>query len=142
MIQETIEAIAVTLNSVFGDDYEIYQNNVKQGLKEPCFFIAVLKPDITPLVGQRFIERNPFDIQCFPKNQGDNVELFSVAEKLVSVLDFITLLNGDQLHGSNISYEIVDEVLHFFVSYQIPMIKQMEKTYMETLETDVKTEKG
>lgn len=142
MIQETIEAIAVTLNSVFGDDYEIYQNNVKQGLKEPCFFIAVLKPEISPLVGQRLIECDPFDIQYFPKKQGDNVELFAVAEKLIAALDFITLLNGDRLHGTNISYEVIDEVLHFFVNYNVPMIKQMEKTYMETLETDVKTEKG
>ncbi len=141
MIQETMEAIAVKLNGIFGDDYEIYQDHVKQGLKEPCFFIAVLKPEIMPLVGQRFIEQNPFDIQYFQKKQGDHVELFTVAQKLISAMEFITLLNGDLLHGTNISYEIIDDVLHFFVNYKIPMRKNLEKTCMETLETDVRTEK-
>lgn len=141
MIQETMEAIAVKLNSIFGDEYEIYQDHVKQGLKEPCFFIAVLKPEIIPLVGQRFIEQNPFDIQYFPKKQGDNVELFTVAQKLISAMDFITLLNGDLLHGTNISYEVIDDVLHFFVNYKIPMRKNLEKSCMEALETDVRTEK-
>ena len=37
------------LNATFGAGYKIYQNDVEQGFKEPCFFIAVLKPDISPL---------------------------------------------------------------------------------------------
>ena len=35
------------LNATFGAGYKIYQNDVEQGFKEPCFFIAVLKPDIS-----------------------------------------------------------------------------------------------
>ena len=30
------------LNAAFGAGYKIYQNDVEQGFKEPCFFIAVL----------------------------------------------------------------------------------------------------
>lgn len=46
MLNEIVKGIAVQLNAVFGDGFEIYQNNVEQGLKEPCFFIAVLQPEI------------------------------------------------------------------------------------------------
>ena len=52
---------------------------------------------------------------------------------------FITLPSGDLLHGTSVNYEIVDNVLHFFVNYNLPMIRPAEETYMETLETEVGT---
>ena len=81
----------MALNAAFGDGYEIYQNDVEQGLKEPCFLIAVLQPEITPMLGRRFIKRNPFDIQYFPTNPRNNAEMFTVAETMMEALDFITL---------------------------------------------------
>lgn len=49
MINEIIKGVSMKLNATFGAGYKIYQNDVEQGFKEPCFFIAVLKPDISPL---------------------------------------------------------------------------------------------
>ena len=40
MLNEIIKGISMALNAAFGDGYEIFQNDVEQGLKEPCFFIA------------------------------------------------------------------------------------------------------
>ena len=37
------------LNATFGAGYKIYQNDVEQGFKEPCIYIAVQKPDISPI---------------------------------------------------------------------------------------------
>ena len=140
MLSEIIEGIAVAINSIFGDEIEIYKDNVTQGLKEPCFFVAILKPEVTPLIGTRSIRNNSFDIQYFPKES--NTEMLDVAEKLINSLEFITLLNGDILHGTGVSYEIIDNVLHFFISYNLTMIKVTDKTNMETLETDVSVKKG
>lgn len=140
MLSEIIDGIAVAINSIFGDEIEIYKDNVTQGLKEPCFFIAILKPEVTPLIGTRSIRNNSFDIQYFPKES--NTEMLDVAEKLINSLEFITLLNGDILHGTGVSYEIIDNVLHFFISYNLTMIKVTDKTNMETLETDVSIKKG
>lgn len=139
MLNEIIKGISMALNAAFGDGYEIYQNDVEQGLKEPCFLIAVLQPEITPMLGRRFIKRNPFDIQYFPTNPRNNAEMFTVAETMMEALDFITLPSGDLLHGTSVNYEIVDNVLHFFVNYNLPMIRPAEETYMETLETEVGT---
>ena len=44
MINSIIEAISISLNEEFGDGYEIHMEEIKQGLKEPCFFIACLNP--------------------------------------------------------------------------------------------------
>ena len=138
MLNETIEAIAITLHGVFGDGYEIYRDSVQQGLQEPCFLIGILKPEITPIIGNRLMERNPFDIQYFPNKQGDHTELFMVAKKLMLSLDFLTLQNGDKLRGIHMSYEIIDHVLHFFVQYSVHMQAQTQKTYMETLQQNWK----
>ena len=45
MINSIVEAISCSLNKEFGDDYEIHNEEIKQGLKEPCFFIACLNPN-------------------------------------------------------------------------------------------------
>lgn len=125
------------LNATFGDEYEIFQNDVKQGLNEPCFFIAVLQPEITPMLGHRFIKRNPFDIQYFPANPGNNAEMFDVAERMMEALDFISLPNGDLLHGTSVNYEIVDDVLHFFVNYNLSLIRSESKTPIETYSAQI-----
>lgn len=37
MLNEIIKGISMALNAAFGDEYEIFQNDVEQGLEEPCF---------------------------------------------------------------------------------------------------------
>lgn len=142
MLNEIIKGVSMALNTSFGNEYRIYQDDVKQGLKTPCFFIAVLQPELSLLLGSRRMSRNPLVVQYIPSAPRKNAEMFSVAGKLVEVLEFITLLNGDLLHGTSMSYEVVDGVLHFFVNYNLPMLGPRDETYMETLETDVGTVGG
>lgn len=37
MINEIIKGVSMKLNATFGAGYKIYQNDVEQGFKEPCF---------------------------------------------------------------------------------------------------------
>lgn len=142
MLNEIIKGISMELNTAFGDGYEIYQNDVEQDLKEGCFFIQVLKPELSPLLGRRSMKRNPFDVLYFPKPPGNNAEMFTVAETLMECLTLISLPNGDLLHGTGMNYEVVDGVLHFMVNFNLPLIRPYDETYMETLETDVGTVGG
>lgn len=127
----------MTLSSTFG--FEIFQNRVEQGFETPCFFISVLKPEASPLLGQRSMRRYALDIQYFPTETRKNDEMYQVADRLMESLEFIRLPEGDLLHGTHISYEVVDGVLHFFVIYTLSMYRPAESTYMETLETEVNT---
>ena len=88
MINEIIKGVSMKLNATFGAGYKIYQNDVEQGFKEPCFFIAVLKPDISPLQKNRFMNRNPLDVHYFPTSGRNNTELFTVAGDLMECLEF------------------------------------------------------
>lgn len=142
MLNEIIKGISIALNTAFGEGYEIYQNDVEQGLEEPCFFIQVLKPELSPLLGQRSIKHNPFDVMYFPTAPGNNAEMFTIAEKMLDCMQFISLPNGDLLRGTGMSYEVVDDVLHFMVYFNLPLIRFNEETCMETLETNVGTVRG
>ena len=140
MVNELLNGISIKLNQVFGDGYEIYgDTDVIQGLKEPCFFISVLNPSQTKMIGQRYFREYPFDVQFFPINSGDNVELQEVASELFLALEYITLLNGDLVHGTLMSYEVVDGVLHFKVNYNMFLKNVEPKDNMETISIDENT---
>lgn len=142
MLNEIVKGISIRLNAAFGDEYRTYQNDVKQGLKEPCFFIRVLKPELSSLVGRRSLKQNFLDVMYHPKIPGNNAEMFTVAEGLMECLEYITLPGGDLLRGTGMNYEIVDDVLHFFVNFNHTLTKPYEENPMETLEMDVGTQKG
>lgn len=135
MVNNLIDGISVKLNQVLGDDYRIYSENVNQGLKEPCFFIAVLNPTQSQVMGLRYFKEHPFDIHYFPASKdGGNQEIQEVASKLFDALEYITLLNGDLVRGTEMHYEKVNDVLHFFVKYNMFVHKQVEVAdEMETL---------
>ena len=68
MINEIISGISVAINFEFGDDCEIYKGSVEQGLKEPCFSIVCLNPNITQVLGKRYFRTNRFCIHYFPSS--------------------------------------------------------------------------
>jgi hypothetical protein len=135
MVGEIIAGVSIKLNQVFGDDYEIYVNEVKQGLQEPCFFIKCLNINQDKVIGNRYFRSQPFDIHYFPERK-ENSELFIMAEKLFDELEYITLENGDLLRGSKMNIETVDGILHFFVNYDLYVLReQVKEGPMEILHT-------
>ena len=134
MVNDLIDAISIKLNQVFGDGKRIYSETVKQGLQEPCFFIAVLNPLQTQMIGNRYFRQYPFDIYYFPAVQDNNNELQEMASNLFDALEYITLTNGDLVRGTEMHYEVIDGVLHFFVDYNMFIKKvKMPADNMETL---------
>lgn len=125
MINEIIDGISIKLNLVFGDDYEIYSEEVKQGLKEPCFFIVSLNNDQTPRLGNRYLREQAFDIHYFPGSAEKNKEIYAVAEQLLSEMEYIDVL-GDPFRGTKMHNEVVNGVLHFFVNYNTHVYKVTE----------------
>jgi hypothetical protein len=137
MINSIIEAISVALSAEFTEkDYEIYMEEMKQGINEPCFFIACVKPHKELYRGRRYRAVNSFVIQYFPET-ADNIqrECNAVAERMVWCLEYVTLSGDDRpIRGSSISYEIIDGVLNFFINYDLFTTKQQDIPTMETID--------
>ena len=139
MLPDLIDAISIKLNESF-PGVPIYSESVLQSLTPPCFFIGVLNPSQQQQLGTRYFRRHPFDVHYFPA--ADNkAEMYTTADTLCAALEYVTLANGDILRGSEVHWEIVDGVLHFFVNYDVFVRKEItpeENMGDITIDTDVK----
>ncbi len=131
MIQAITKAISVALHGEFGDGYRNYTEEVRQGLKEPCFFISCVNPTHTLFRGNRYRRENQFCIQYFPKTSCQSQEeCNAVAERLFQCLEVISV-DGHRIRGTKMEYETVDEILNFFVNYDVFVQKQQDFISMD-----------
>lgn len=140
MINDIMDAVTRKLYELFGDGFEIYTEPVKQGLKEPCFFIQFLEPSEKPMVGQRYSLRTDLCIQYLSGERSEVLrELNRMTGCLMDGLEYITLADGSLIRGTERSArpEPDEKMLTFFVSYHIFVLKaQKEKETMETIEIE------
>ena len=133
MINKIIDGISVAINSEFGDGYEIYTESVEQGLVEPCFSILCLNPTINQVLGKRYFRTNQFCIHYFPSTPEKQLECYTVLNKLIGALEVIKV-DGDLCRGTHIHGEVVDNVLSFFVNYDMYVYKEKSaEPIMETV---------
>lgn len=111
-VNSLIDAVCTSIYNEFGDDYTIYTHEVKQGLKEPCFFVFCENPMINIDFGLRYIRNNTFAIQYLSKDE----EKHSVFERLFNALELIDV-DGKLYRGSGFSAQTVDDVLTMTCSY-------------------------
>lgn len=143
MINSIIEAISISLNEEFGDGYETHMEEIKQGLKEPCFFITCLNPTTELFLGKRYFRTNQFCIQYFPETNEKQRECNGVAERMLQCLEYITIYGEDKpITGTKMKYEVVDGVLNFFVNYDCFIRKTEQQTPMESLQASTSVKEG
>ena len=58
--------------------------------------------------------------------------MYSVADKLISALNIVTMTDGTRLLAYDKRYEIVDGDMHFFMTYQMPVIETEDEDPMES----------
>lgn len=138
MINTIIQSISITLDAEFNEkNYNFHMEEVKQGLKEPCFFIACVNPTTKLFLGKRYFRKNQFVIQYFPESKTNwQSECNAVAERMIWCLEYITTTTGDTFRGTNINYQVIDGVLNFFVNYDCFVYRVEQNEPMESMSTD------
>ncbi|MBO3444019.1 DUF6838 family protein [Clostridium sp. CCUG 7971] len=127
MVNSIIDGISMKLNEIFGDSYEIYSEARDQGFNEPCFFIYLLNSTNTPKLKNRFYREYTFEIRYFPSlSNKKNKEINDINEKLIDGLEYISL-NESLVRGSKINSEVFSNVLHFFINYNVFVVKDKVK---------------
>lgn len=139
MLNDILDGVTQRINELFGDDYEIYTDEVQQGLKEPCFFVQFMEPAEKPMIGQRYFRQTYMYIQYMPGEVlQPNRELNRVADVLMDGMEYITLADGSLLRGTGRSHRREDGILTFFVSYNLFILKiKSQEESMEGLENEV-----
>ncbi len=139
MINNIITGISIALNAAFGDGYEIYSEEIKQDMKEPCFFISPVNPSIREYPGKRYKRENRFMIQYFPESDSaGNAECNHAAEKMIWCLEQIVVQNKP-VRVCNMNHEIVDGILHFAVDYNFFVHRTKAEEKMERMQSAMKT---
>lgn len=137
MTNSVVKGIAQALDAEFGEDHTIYTESIKQGFKEPCFFISLVSSSNKTALGNRRFSENLLCVQYFPKDeQRGNEECFEVMDRLVKCLKYITV-DGDLVMGRKMNGELTDGFLSFFVNYDYYTYLPEELTEMGELERSV-----
>lgn len=122
MIQDIIKGIAIKLDAKYGKP--VYDEHTKQDLVGPCFYIKLIASSEDQIIGKRYERRQPFDVHYFPESDTDpNVEIYGVIETLYDQLEYINM-GTDLIRAKGMRHEVQGGVLHFFVSYDLIVIKQ------------------
>lgn len=114
-VQSVVGGVVRAIRGVF-PDYEVYVEEVEQGLCPPCFSVICGEPFAERVVGRRFFRRFDVCVYFYPKDR----EIYSGAgqiwDKLMPALELISV-EGDLVRGEDLSTKIVDGVMVFCVSY-------------------------
>lgn len=149
MIDLIVKSIKKQLADAYSkDNIHIYDEDIPQDFKEPCFYISVLNTSKTNLLKERFILNIPVVVQYFPNNKSKDkkAEINNKIMELLELLKAVKLFEIDEtdqtklkevgmLNGFNINSEVVDNVLSFFVEYKPTLRRKPEEIgIMEELE--------
>lgn len=128
MQHETVIGIAHVLCGLFGDDIDIRADFTEQDLSEPAFYIVCIDTGHKKGFWNNYRRSQSFDIHYFPKHTGEGMEeeIAGVEEQLFSALEVI-MVAGKPVAARNMKAVVQDDVLHFMVDYDIPLVKHPEQ---------------
>ena len=136
MINKLRIAIAKGIESI-KQNPDIYLDKLPQGCNAPCFFIRVLSVTDRQKLFKHYEITVSFDVMYYPDEtmHCTNSQLHEVARELMYGIEYLYVDADTIIRGNNISYEVQDSVLHFFISYKYiesrPFIRndKMQKLY-------------
>lgn len=128
-----LDGITLALREDFPDAH-IESNAVKQGLRPPAFIVHLVSAEAEAYPAGRAKRLPRFDVLYFPEKGRE--ECYDVADTLCTVLELIDLPSGDKLRGTDMSFEVTDGVLHFLVSYNHFVYKQIDEVKMGMLKIE------
>lgn len=126
MINKIKDGIIRAIHKEFGDKYEIYPESIEQGLQEPCFYVECLNKSNEQFLNNRYFREHFFIVQYFPESNEKNSECDDVVERLFDCLEYITVDN-DLVRGTQMKAEMVDDVLHFRINFNLFVHKIEQK---------------
>ena len=114
--------------------YDVYTESIEQGFTEPCFSIRLLSEAAQRYPSDRTLYTPHYDVRFFPPPRRKKEQCRKAAQTLAFLLRDLP-----GLHGTDMEWEITDDVLHFFVSYPHFVREVKQQDAMEELQTEVTT---
>lgn len=119
------EGIANGILEEFGEEYGVSYELSPQELIEKTFYIRLQSSTRTAGLGNRYTTRDLFEISYYVK-EAAATEYNRVSARLFECLEYIKE-NENLVRGEEMKNEVQDGVLHFFVQYQLHLMKEVTK---------------
>ena len=117
MVNSVVNAVTKQLGTTFGNSYHYYVEDIEQGVKKPCFHVGTritLQRSKSPVLYDRTI---PIVVHYFSGNLNNlRNDCYSMGEQIVECLEYLPFKNKI-IRGEDISYQLVDDVLQVFITY-------------------------
>jgi hypothetical protein len=118
--------------------YPKYDEQIKQGFTEPCFFVQQIDGSQQREVGRRYRRMLLFNTMFFPDPDSliEKSVCQAMAERLYEKLEYI-VWDGITYRGLRLRHEVIDDVLHFFMSFDIHLLRERPVApKMQTIEQE------
>lgn len=126
MVNSFLDAVTTQLGKTFGTDYSYYVEDVQQKLTLPAFTIDLLMPLERSRSPQLYDRTMPLVIHYFSDNKKNlKRDCYDIAERVLECLEYLPF-KDTMIRGEDISWQIVDDVLHIFVTYKFRTIMSRE----------------
>lgn len=134
IVQSLTVALSKKLEEAF-DNPVIYHDMLPMGFTEPCFFINSINSQVALRLYDRYRVQVSYDITYHPEERHfHSQELSKVADKMAFGLEYIPLEDGGLVRGNDIKWEVQDNVLHFFISFDFFVRRPVDRGIkMQTL---------
>ena len=133
MVNQLFDDITRALYKEFGDSCKYYVEEIEQNSQRPCFSVGALNPIIESHSLVRYTRITPIVIHYFTDKDATNdakKDVHRVAERLWQTLEYLEF-NGNLIRGDSISWDVVEGVLQFFITYTFDVYKVEDKVMME-----------
>lgn len=116
LIKAIINGISKKIYGFYEGLYDIYVEEVEQGLQMPCFMINLISSDIRMILQPRYKFESVFDVIYFGEGYKDCMDRGS---ELYDILEYITINDKDLIRGTKMNMDIIKNILHFRVNYNL-----------------------
>ena len=115
-IKAIINGISKKIYGFYEGLYDIYVEDVEQGLEVPCFMINLISSNIRMILKPRYMFESVFDVIYFGEGYKDCMDRGS---ELYDILEYITINDKDLIRGTKMNMYIIKNILHFRVNYNL-----------------------
>ncbi|GLI08105.1 hypothetical protein YDYSG_41350 [Paenibacillus tyrfis] len=125
-VEEIKQGIAKRLKELF-PAASVYTEQVEQGFTKPAFFVRQTEGAQKHVMNRRYIRTGTFDIAYFPVPGSPQLirDCEMVRDTLYERLELIPW-EGHTYRSSGMRYTLADNVLHFYVSFEVHVMRPKE----------------
>lgn len=141
---EVIQGLSMVNNLVAGisralkiqwPGVKVYDEPIYSGIVLPCFTVIETVHTVTHRIGGLDQHRAIFDVAYTSEDTRDRKSINDTAEALSDVLRFLEDVDGNKFaFGFDMDYSVVDEILHFSVTFMYRTVTVEDDPLMEELE--------